>query len=386
MKLFVILSRVPYPLEKGDKLRAFNQLKILSRQHEVYLFALNDAVLHKEAIPILSSFCKEVHIFPLPKKNIFFNLLRFFFSDKPLQCGYFYNKQAQSAVNELIDRIKPDHIYAQLIRTAEYVKQQPIKKTLDYQDVLSKGMFRQMERATFWKRWLFSLEYKRLLNYERAIFPYFDHKTIITGVDRDLMSHFQKDEIVVVPNGTDFEMFRPMECEKKYDLIFTGNMSYVPNIFAAEYIVNGILPQLIKKYPNIRIALCGVNPSARVKQLQGKNVEVTGWVENIWEYYAQSRIFVAPMELGTGLQNKLLEAMAMKIPCVTSPLASLPLNAHNQHDILICSSVSEYVRSIEMLLSQPQQYQFVAKNGYDFVQKNYNWERSTQILNELIMS
>jgi glycosyltransferase involved in cell wall biosynthesis len=375
---------VPYPLEKGDKLRAFNQLKILSKQHAVYLFALNDAVLHEDAVNILSSFCKEVHIFNLPKSRIFWNIIRFFFSDKPLQCGYFYNQKAQAEIDKLIAEIKPDHIYSQLIRTAEYVKNQSIGKTLDYQDVFSKGMFRLMERAPFWKRWLYSLEYKRLMKYERAVFPYFNHKTIITGVDRDLMLHPNRAEIVVVPNGVDFELFRPIESEKKYDLIFTGNMSYLPNVIAAEYIVNELLPQLIKSRPTIRIALCGANPSPRVQQLQNENVLVTGWVENIQEYYAGARIFIAPMELGTGLQNKLLEAMAMKIPCITSSLASMPLKAVNQKDIIICSSRYEYILAIEALLSHPQFYESIADNGYEFVHKNYNWEHTTQILNELI--
>ena len=386
MKIVVILSRVPYPLEKGDKLRAFNQLKILSKQHDIYLFALNDTVLHKDAVNILSAFCKEVHIFNLPKSSVFWNAVRFFFSNKPLQCGYFYNPKAQIEIDKLIAEIKPDHIYAQLIRTAEYVKKQPIEKTLDYQDVFSKGMFRLMERSSFWKRWIFSFEYRRLLKYERDVFPYFNHKTIITGVDRDLICHQNRQEIVVVPNGVDFELFNPIESEKRYDLIFTGNMSYLPNIFAAEYIVNEILPQLIKKYPNIRIALCGATPSPRVKQLQSKNVIITDWVENIQEYYAWSRIFIAPMELGTGLQNKLLEAMAMKIPCITSPLASMPLQAVNQKNMIICSSISEYVHAIESLLSQLQLYESIANNGYEFVRENYNWEHTTQILNDLICS
>jgi glycosyltransferase involved in cell wall biosynthesis len=241
-----------------------------------------------------------------------------------------------------------------------------------------------MERASFGKRWLYALEYKRLLKYERDIFSYFDHKTVITGVDRDLMLHPKRAEIAIVPNGVDFEVFHPIECNKKYDLIFTGNMSYLPNIVASEYIVNEILPKLIKRRPNIRIALCGANPPLRVRQLQNENVEVTGWVENIPKYYARSRIFIAPMELGTGLQNKLLEAMAMKIPCITSPLASMPLQAVLQKDIIVCASASEYVHAVETLLSQPQQYQSIAENGYKFVRENYNWERTTQILNDLI--
>ena len=384
MKLFVILSRVPYPLEKGDKLRAFNQLKFLSKTHDLYLFALNDTVLHKDAVAILSSFCEEVHIFNLPKKTIFCNIVRFFFSNKPLQCGYFYNEKAQLAVDELIAAIKPDHIYAQLIRTAEYVKKQPIKKTLDYQDAISKGMFRLMERAFFWKRWFFSIEYKRLLQYESDIFSYFDHQTIIAETDRDCIQHLNKEEIVVVPNGVDFTLFYPMKSEKKYDLIFAGNMSYRPNIIAAEYIVHKILPRLIKLFPNIRIVLCGANPSFRVRRLRNKHVKVTGWVENMQEYYAQSRVFIAPMEVGTGLQNKLLEAMAMKIPCITSPLASASLHLIAQKDAIVCSSPSEYMHAVEILLSQKRWHQFIAENGYKFVQQNYNWEQTAQILNDLI--
>ena len=384
MKLFVLLSRVPYPLEKGDKLRAFNQLKVLSEQHDIYLFALNDVALHEDAVSVLSSFCKEVRIFNLPRRGILWSLIRFFFSDKPLQCGYFYNPKAQAEITEWIAEIKPEHIYTQLIRTAEYVKNQPIEKTLDYQDVFSKGMLRLMMRAPLWKRWAYALEHRRLVKYERDIFPYFKHKTIITGVDRDLIVHPNGRDIVVVPNGVDFELFHPVECEKEYDLIFTGNMSYLPNIYAAEYIVNEILPQLLVKYPNLRIVLCGATPSARVKQLQSKHVEVTGWVKDIQEYYAKSRLFLAPMEVGTGLQNKLLEAMAMKIPCISSLLASMPLSAVNQKDIVICSSLSEYVHAIEALLSQPKWYEFIAENGYKFVHENYNWEHTTQILNDLI--
>ncbi len=384
MKIFVLLSRVPYPLEKGDKLRAYNQLKVLSKRHEIYLFALNDSTLDKDAIGVLNSFCKEVYIFPLSKLSIAWNVLRFFFTKKPLQCGYFYNKRAQRKVDAILDKIEPDHIYAQLIRTAEYVKNKNIKKTLDYQDVFSKGIFRIMEQSPFWKRFFYNIEYKRVKQYETDIFSYFDNKTIITKVDRDLIEHPKDQEIVVVPNGVDTDFFQPMECEKEFDLIFTGNMSYTPNVQAAEYLVKMILPQLLKKYPDIRIALCGTTPSAKVLMLRGKNVTVTGWVEDIRLYYAQSRIFIAPMQLGTGLQNKLLEAMAMRIPCITSPLASKPLDVVSQKEILICNSILGYVDAIEMLLTNHELYKSIATNGYEFVRKNYNWNSTTEILEKLI--
>jgi sugar transferase (PEP-CTERM/EpsH1 system associated) len=381
-----LLSRVPYPLDKGDKLRAYHQLKALSKRHEIYLFALNDVSLNKNAVNILASFCEEVHIFQLSKASIAWNLLCFFFSKRPFQCGYFYNKRAKKKIDALLKTINPDHIYAQLIRTAEYVKHQTINKTIDYQDVFSKGIFRIMEQSPAWKRFFYNMEYKRVKRYEKEIFNYFDNKTIITEVDRSLIKHPENDKIIVIPNGVDTDFFCPIVCEKQFDLIFTGNMSYTPNVQAAEYLVEMILPQLLKKYPNIRIVLCGTTPSFKVNALQGKHVVVTGWVEDIRLYYAQSRVFIAPMLLGTGLQNKLLEAMAMKIPCITSPLASKPLDIVSQKEILICNSVLGYVDAIDMLFSQPELYNTIASNGYEFVKKNYNWNTTCEILENLIVN
>ena len=384
MKLFVILSRVPYPLEKGDKLRAFNQIKELSKKHEIYLCALNDHALHPDAMSILSAYCKEIHIFSITKWSILVNCIRFFFNGKPIQCGYFYRKSIHKKVNRLIKKIQPDHIYSQLIRTAEYVKKQKIKKTLDYQDAFSKGVHRMMEKAPFWKRLILSMEYKRLLRYEKDVFKYFNNKTIITRVDQIFIQHPAAKSIAVVPNGVDLSVFTSFPKEKKYDLIFTGNFSYVPNIDAAVFLVEDILPLLKERHPNIRIALCGANPSVKVAALQGENVEVTGWVDDIRTYYAQSRIFIAPMRLGTGLQNKLLEAMAMKLPCITSPLASNPLNADKGKNIIVCNSILGYVDAVDMLLSQPVFYQEIAENGCCFVKQNYNWEYTTTILENLI--
>ena len=383
LKIFVLLSRVPYPLDKGDKLRAFHQLKRLSEQHEIYLFALNDSPLHKDAVKVLS-FCKELHIYNLPKIAIMWNVFCFLFSKKPLQCGYFYNRRAKKQIDKQIKIIQPDHIYAQLIRTAEYVKTQPIEKTLDYQDVLSQGLLRIMRQSSFFKRLFYKMEHKRVRLHEKTIFNYFDNTTIITETDRNLMDIPNNGTLTVIPNGVDTDFYRPMQEKKKFDLIFTGNMSYPPNVNAAEYIAKNIFPPLLDKYPYIRIVLCGTSPSGSVLSLQNEHITVTGWVDDIRPFYAQSRLFIAPMHLGTGLQNKLLEAMAMKIPCITSPLASKPLHLTNEKEVVICNTATEYVEAIDKLLIHPELYHRLAENGYEFVRQNYNWKSTTAILEELI--
>ena len=383
MKLFFLLPRVPYPTEKGDKLRAFNQLKQLSKKHEIILCALNDSVLHEDAVKVLSMYAKQVYIIDMSRLSIYFHLVQTLFSDKPLQVGYYYNKKINGTIRFLIDKHKPDHIFCQLIRVAEYVKGIPIPKTLDYQDVFSKNVERRLATAPFYMKPFLRMEYRRLLRYENEVFGMFDNKIIISIPDRDLIPHPDREEIVVVRNGVDTTFFLPMDREKQYDLVFTGNMGYPPNINAAEFLVHKILPVVLLQRPGIRILIAGASPNLRVSVLKSENVEVSGWVPDMRECYAMAKIFIAPMQIGTGLQNKLLEAMAMQIPCITSPLANQALQAKGDEEILIADTPEEYARHILFLLDNPEKANRIARAGYDYILRNFSWEAETDKIDQL---
>jgi glycosyltransferase involved in cell wall biosynthesis len=159
-------------------------------------------------------------------------------------------------------------------------------------------------------------------------------------------------------------------------------MNYPPNINAAEYIVNQLLPLLKKHFPQLTIVICGASPAPRVAALARTDVIVTGWVDNIAEYYAKSRIFLAPMQLGTGLQNKLLEAMSMQLPCITSPLAGKPLmhSKSTDNNFIVCNSKNGYIEAITQLLTNPEKYREIANNGYHFVRAHYDWKASNELL------
>ena len=386
MKIFVLLPRVPFPLEKGDKLRAYNHVKYLSAYNEIHLCALNDTKIHHDTFSALQPFCKSIHILNLPKWGILVNLIKTLFNGKPFQIGYFYNKKNYRKIEALINEIKPDRIFCQLIRVAEYVKCQKIKKTLDYQDVFSKGMERRIPFAPFYLKPLFKTEFKRLIKYEAKIFDFFDNKTIISYPDRDLIQHPEKDKIVVIPNGVDTTFYKLLVREKEFDLLFTGNMGYAPNINSAEFLVKKILPIVVKKYNKIKLLIAGANTSPLVYSLRSENVIVTGWVEDMRECYAKARIFIAPMQIGTGLQNKLLEAMAMQLPCITSILANSALGASNNHEILIGNYPEEYASHIFSLLEDEGTARRIGIQGYQFVINNYNWESTSEKLNRLICS
>lgn len=384
MKLFFLLPRVPYPTEKGDKLRAYNHLKQLSRNHEVILCALNDDVLHEDAIKVLSQFAKSVYILPISKPVIFFNLFKTVFTDKPFQVGYFYNKETAKKIRSILDFHKPDHIFCQLVRVAEYVKNSTIPKTLDYQDVFSKGVERRLSTSPFYTRPFLKVEYKRLLKYEHEVFDLFDNKVIISIPDRDLIPHPEKDKIVVSRNGVDTSFFKPMAQEKEYDLVFTGNMGYPPNINAAEFLATRILPKVMQHKPEVTLLIAGASPNLRVSVLKSDHVDISGWVPDMRECYASARIFIAPMQIGTGLQNKLLEAMAMQIPCITSPLANQALQAKENVEILVAETPEEYTKHILALLNDPGLAKKIAMNGYEFALKNFSWEKESEKIEALI--
>ncbi len=384
MKLLVILPRFPFPTEKGDKLRAFNQLKVLSAHFDITLIALSHEKVKSADLEKVKPYCSSMHVYRLKILPVIWNLVISVFNGWPLQAGYYYNKGAQKLVDKVINDIKPDHIYCQLLRTAAYAFNTHIPKTLDYQDVFSKGVERRIPSANLLMKVLFSFELRRLKKYEHLVFEKFDNKTIISAPDRDFIPHKNKDQIAIIPNGVDQDYFKEFSIAKYTDLVFTGNMGYPPNIDCAEYLVKKVLPLIHKKYPEIKLTLAGASPHARVKALASNKVTVTGWVDDIRKYYAGARIFLAPMQLGTGLQNKLLEAMAMKLPCITSTLCNSALKAKEGTEVLIGNTPVEVAEHAIKLIENQSFADTIAQNGYIFVQSNFSWQGATMKLVSII--
>jgi len=378
-KTLLILSRIPYPLDKGDKLRAYHFIKELSKWEEIHLVALSSEPVLESSIAELNKYCKAIHIFPLSKTSILLNMIKSFLFGLPFQSGYFYNSKIAKKIEVIVEETKPNHIFLQLLRTTEYVKNiHDIDMTLDYMDAFAKGMERRLESTSFPIRKFYLWEYLRLRNYEGRIYHWFKNKLIISDQDRNSLFIPETKEISIIPNGVDTDYFTPRNAEKKYDLLFFGNMSYAPNVSAAKYLCEEILPSLLHHYPNLKIAISGAEPSAEVLALASSNVEVTGWIDDMRIPISQSKIVVAPMLIGTGLQNKLLQAMAMKIPCVTSSLANNALGAKHMDSVIVARNKEDYVAAIELLLNNETIYHKIADHGNRFVIANFNWEASAR--------
>lgn len=383
----MILPRFPWPLDKGDKLRAYHHIRYMSNNHRVILFCLSDIQVPESDITVLNNFCHRIVVFRLNRWSIFLSLIKNYFRFLPFQTAYYYNDKADKELLKLIESEKPDKLFYQLIRTAEYAKTvKGIPKILDIMDPMSKNVELRMKVEKFPFRLLLKMELERLLEYELAMYSRFRRMSIITERDRDSLKNECNSEITIIPNGIDSEYYTPYENQKSRDLLFVGSMSYIPNVEAAVFLAKKVLPLLEEMGYNLNLTLVGANPHPRVVALSSHSIHVTHRVDDTRTYYSTARIFVAPMFINTGLQNKILEAMCMKIPVICTSMANEALKAVPGKHLILADTAEEYAVSIIKLLSDRELRQRLAENAYDFVLSGYSWNESGRQMEELIMS
>ena len=281
----------------------------------------------------------------------------------------------------MIRNINPDIVYCQLIRTALFVRNIDFPhKVIDYQDAFSHGTRQRLKNAPFLLKWLFKREIGLVEKFEEKSFDWFNSHFIISQQDRDWLQVSNKDKVNILPNGIDTEFFKSRSVEKKFEITFTGNMQYPPNVDGAVFLVNEIMPLVWKKYPDVSVQIGGADPDSKVRALKSSKVKVTGWVDDIRDCYDNSKIFIAPMRMGTGLQNKLLEAMSMQIPCVTTSLSCIPLGAQKEVNILTGDSAIELAEQLIRLLENEDERNRIGIAGRRFVQEKYSMDHSSKLL------
>lgn len=385
MKILVVLPRFPYPLEKGDKLRAYHQIRNLAALgHDIYLFCASHVRVLPEHLEALRPFCRDICVVPSPRLVNVKNALRNYLSAKSIQIGYWDSRRVRKAYREFEHRVSPDVIYSQMVRTMPWVSRSPLPKVMDFQDALSMNTERRMQQSRGFWHYVFHYEFKMLRSSEYNAFKIFDALTMISDADSEAIPHRKNGEIMIIPNGVDFDYFYPITTPKKYDIVFCGNMQYDPNVKAVCYLVRRVMPLVWKQFPNASVLLAGATPKAAVRRLAGPNVTVSGWVDDIRQCYASSRIFAAPMLTGSGLQNKLLEAMSMRIPCVTTSIANASLHAVDGTSVLLGDSPETFASALVALLADEQRRDTLADEGHRFVHQHFSWSASCQKLSAIL--
>jgi len=314
------------------------------------------------------------------------NTISTLFSNKPFQVGLFSSSKVKEEIKAFANQHQVDHIYCQLIRMAENIKDLPYPKTIDFMDAFGFGMNKRAEMGGLFNKIVYNIEAKRVKAYEKTIYHDFDNHIIITEQDK---SRLKVDgNVEVVANGVDADYFTNDGGVMEYDIVFVGNMGYLPNIDAAKMLVNKILPKANKKLDQkLSVLVAGARPTPEVINLaKNDNVTIGGWMKDIRSAYKNGKIFVAPIFKGIGQQNKILEAMSMEVPCIVNDSVADGLGIEHEKHCLIANTEDEFVECIIRLLNDPIIHASLLVHAKELIADKYVWRKQTQPLIDLILS
>ncbi len=371
MKVLFLTSRLPYPPVGGDRLKSHWLLKILSKHHKVHLVSIVENSVPEGFYSWANETGITYKIFFKKKIHFYKNALRYLFNKLPVQVNYYYFKDVQKYVDSLCRDY--DLIISILIRTSNYVINKRCPKILEITDSIGINYKRAKEKTTS-IRWriIYKMEAKRLLDYEKYCISTFD-KTLF--VNKEEMNYFEEPyKTVWMPNGVNEQLLSYDKTNEKYGswVVFFGKMDYQPNIDAILWFINNVLPLL---NVNLKFAIVGANPAACIKKIKGRysNVVVTGFVEDPYEILKSSLCIVAPMQTGAGIQNKILESMALGTINIVSSLSAKPINAQDKRDLLIIDDPSEMAKVINDIFINPDKYRYIKMNSREFIKSHFTW-------------
>lgn len=396
MRVLFLAHRIPFPPDKGDKIRSYNVLKYLAERHQVTLLCpieqkgdlkyvgKLDSILHRTIFAYLN---------PVQRK---LGMLKNLFTGKPLSVANFWSASLKRKLDELISAEKFDAIYVFSSTMAEYVWDVDVPaKIIDFCDLDSAKFLQFSENAGFYSRWLYKMEAARLLTYEQRAAASFDHILFISPAEKELFeSNGFSHKLLVMSNGVDLEQYFGEDLPVRNSpanhsvphIAFTGMMNYLPNVDAVLWFSKNVLPLLQKEKPGLIFYILGKNPVAKVRALHNpdEGIIVTGYVKDMKASLVGADVFVAPMRIARGMQTKILEAMACGTPVVSSFASARGIDAENGVELLTADSPYEYAKQIITILDDLKVASRLRNNAFEFLKKKFNWETNLHILDEMM--
>ena len=379
-KILYLTTRLPYPVVGGDKLRMYNILKQLkSLGYDITLISLVNKDDDIEGAKQHNEFYTHLITVPFNKKLAYLYAAKAVFNDKPFIVEYFYSRSMQKVVDRLIKENKFDIITGYMIRIAPYLEKHKDKNIIiDFVDAVSMMYERRIKNVqSIWDKFKIGIEYLKVKNYERKCTKIFKMQTVISQTDKDYIEQFAKtSNIKVIGNGVDTEYYKPIDFQKGNNICFVGSMQYIPNSEATIYFATEIFPLIKKEIPDAKFKIIGANPRKdlfeAVKDIDG--IEITGKVEDVREYMKDCKVSVCPVKIAGGIQNKILEAMSMGIPVITTPEGAEGIGA-DKHILQNAYSDEDYANKVRVLIKKSEKNYQIGKNSRKFIINNFSWEK-----------
>jgi len=376
-RILVLTSRWPFPTYSGDMVRVLNICRELSQHHDLTLLALRDG----PADPLPETFksvFRSVHTVHLPRWRSRINALVALITRKPLQVAYYKSDEYGRIARKLI--AESDLILCHLIRTAEYAAQARIPAVLEMTDAISLNYERVGNvsgRRNLLKS-VYAIERSRVLNYELECLRRFDLTSMVSAVDRDYLLSKSADDVarkvIVTTNGADVERYRLSSDLRGNSVLFLGKMSTVPNIDACEFFASECLPRIRAQLPAFEFRIVGPISSATASRLQRfPGVVICGAVKELGDVVADCFCGIAPMRLGAGVQNKILDYMAMGIPCITTSVGYEGLSAVHDREIVVADSADDWTKTVLNLYADRSGAAAIGQAGKAYVRRCHTW-------------
>jgi len=391
MKILFLSHKIPYPPNKGDRIPTFHRIKHLSRKHDISLAfpCFSDEELGKRGR--LEKYCSSIDTALIRPFRARLKSLPRLFTATPLTLPCFYSKTLHKKIKARLKKESFDLIYVYSSSMAQYVSDvRGIKKVVDLADSDSHKWLQYAKHLRPPMSIIYYREWLTLKKYERFLAANFDHTISISENEKKLFETYIPDlKMSVVPNGVDLEYFGSGESSVVTNgVVFVGAMDYFANVDAVLYFCREILPLIRRQIPDIKFYIVGSGPVTAVKKLgRDKNIIVTGPVKDVRPYLKKAGVFVAPLRIARGIQNKILEAMASGIPVVTTPCGNEGINAADGRSIFVADTPLKFAQSVTALFNDEKLRKNSTFNAKKFVADSHEWgvnmDRLESVLTEV---
>jgi sugar transferase (PEP-CTERM/EpsH1 system associated) len=392
-KVLFLAHRIPYPPNKGDKIRVFHVLKHIAAKHEVFLGTLTDDPQDRTFASSLTPFTRDVFTARIGRGKRLGLQATAAITGLPLSVASFQSRSLARWVEMVVKVNQPGTIYVSSSAMFEYVRMFRSKATrliVDFMDVDSEKWRQYAGLRSPPLSWVFAEEARRLSRYDRAVAEAADASIFVSESERDLFAKLAPaahNKLHAIPNGVDASYFAPppppSNVARDNIIVFTGAMDYWPNIDAVAWFAGAVLPIVREQLPETRFLIVGARPAREVLDLRElPGVEVTGAVPDVRPYLAKAKVVVAPLRVARGIQNKVLEGMSMAKPVITSPQALEGIGAIHRRQILVADNESAFAESTLSLLRGDDRD--LGERARDFVLTHHDWSANLKTLDRLI--
>ena len=386
--ILFLAHRIPYPPNKGDKLRAYQVLNHWTKQHKVLLGCFIDDPADLEHRDLLRERCASTHFVRLHPKLALVRATAAFFTNEPLSLPYYRDRGLAAWVRRVMLTERPDCAFVFSSAMAQYLLgtgPRPLRLLVDFVDVDSEKWADYAATRTFPVQQIFRREARQLLRFDRSVAAKADASIFVSESEAELFrkrAPESREKILAIPNGVDTVYFSPKNAGPKPNfsgspiIVFTGQMDYWPNVDAVVWFSDTVLPTLREKFPGATFYIVGAHPSATVRALSLRpGIVVTDAVPDVRPYVGHADVVVAPMRIGRGIQNKVLEGMAMARPVIVTPQALEGIDALPDIHLLLARDSDEFVVHVERIMD-PAFAMRIGAAARERVLQSYNWADS----------